>query len=86
MLVGKDISLGFVSSIKSVDSAFVYFSCLSPTYDKYLKTAITAYQNSLVDNSGDLKNPFGDFLPVYSNVKNGLGIFVGFNSKKIVLK
>jgi hypothetical protein len=86
MPLKKEINIGFVNSIKDVDSAFVYFSCLSPTYDKYLKTAISAYQNSLVDSQGDLKNPFGDFLPVYSNIKNGLGIFAGINSKKIPLK
>lgn len=86
MPLGKEIRIGFVNSIKDTDAAYLYISCLSSNYDKYLKTAITAYQNSLVDNAGDLKNPFGDFLPVYSNVKNGLGIFVGYNSKKVLLK
>jgi hypothetical protein len=86
MPLGKEINIGFVNAIKDVDAAFIYFSCVSPTYDKYLKTAIEAYQNSLVDNSGNVKNPFGNFLPVYSNVKNGLGIFIAYNTKKVQIK
>jgi hypothetical protein len=81
-----EIELGFVNSIKDTDSAYVYLSALSPSYDKYLKTAIIAQQRSISDKDGNLKNPFGDFFSTYSNVKNGLGIFVGQNSKKLYLK
>jgi hypothetical protein len=59
---------------------------VGPAYDRYLKSAITAFQNRPTDFEGDLFNPFAEPTPVYSNVKNGLGIFGARNGRYIVLK
>lgn len=57
-----------------------------PAYDRYLKSALLAYQNRLTDFDGNLFSPFAEPSPVYSNVTNGLGIFGARNGRYIVLK
>ncbi|RRB00671.1 DUF4249 family protein [Larkinella rosea] len=59
---------------------------VGPAYDRYLKSAITGFQNRPTDFEGDLFNPFAEPTPVYSNVKNGLGLFGARNGRYIVLK
>lgn len=59
---------------------------VGPAYDRYLKSALTAFQNRPTDFEGDLFNPFAEPTPVYSNVKNGLGLFGARNGRYIVLK
>jgi len=57
-----------------------------PAYDRYLKSALLAYQNRLTDFDGNIFSPFAEPSPVYSNVTNGLGIFGARNGRYIVLK
>lgn len=47
----------------------------SEDYDRYFKTL---YRQNMLDFEPDM--PFvGEAVPVYSNIKNGLGIFAGYN-------
>ncbi|MFT4032198.1 MAG: DUF4249 family protein [Siphonobacter sp.] len=55
-------------------------------FDQYLKTAILSQKNQIVNTHGELDNPFAEVVPVYSNVKNGLGIFGARNSRRIPLR
>lgn len=64
------------------DTYFVYAFTASATYNKYLKSAISSHQNRLLDNVGDLNNPFAQATPVYSNIKNGLGIWASCSGVK----
>jgi hypothetical protein len=79
------IAFTFVNQIlpKYQNTAFMYAFTASETYNRYLKSAISAYQNRLLDSYGNLNNPFAEPTPVYSNVKNGLGIWAGYSAVKI---
>jgi hypothetical protein len=79
------IEFTFVNQIlpKYQNTAFMYAFTASETYNRYLKSAINAYQNRLLDSYGDLNNPFAEPTPVYSNVKNGLGIWAGYSGVKL---
>jgi hypothetical protein len=77
------------NSVNEVDRVgelfFLQFIIGSHSFDKYLKSYITAYNNRLTTNDGGLNNPFAEPSSIYSNVKNGLGIVVGYNPKIIIL-
>lgn len=75
-----------VNQIKKDDQVFTYSFAASAGYDQYLKSSIMAYQNRLLDASGALNNPFAEPTPVYSNIKNGLGIWGAYNAKRTVLQ
>lgn len=60
-------------------------SNVSQAYDRYIKTAITAISNRLVNNNGALNNPFYEPTNVYSNVQNGLGILGAVNNRQHIL-
>ncbi len=75
-----------VNQIKKDDQVFTYSFAASAGYDRYLKSSIMAYQNRLLDASGALNNPFAEPTPVYSNIKNGLGIWGAYNAKRTVLQ
>lgn len=75
-----------VNQIKKEDQVFTYSFAASASYDKYLKSSIIAYQNRLLDASGALNNPFAEPTPVYSNIKNGLGIWGAYNAKRTMLQ
>ncbi|WP_247237934.1 DUF4249 domain-containing protein [Telluribacter sp. SYSU D00476] len=47
----------------------------SRSYDRYIKSAIVAMENRLVDEDGGLNNPFYEPSNTYSNITNGLGFF-----------
>ena len=57
----------------------------SLTFDKYLKSAITAYTNGVTNQYGKFNNPFGQYLVTYSNVQNGLGIWAAGAYEKVIL-
>lgn len=75
-----------LNQIKNDDQVFTYSFAASAGYDRYLKSSISAYQNRLLDASGALNNPFAEPTPVYSNIKNGLGIWGAYNAKRTVLQ
>ena len=60
-------------------------SSVSQAYDRYIKTAITALSNRLVNSNGALNNPFYEPTNVYSNVQNGLGILGSVNNRQHIL-
>lgn len=60
-------------------------SSVSQAYDRYIKTAITALSNRLVNSNGKLNNPFYEPTNVYSNVQNGLGILGAVNNRQHIL-
>jgi hypothetical protein len=69
--IGENLSLQFISG--------------STSFDQYLKSYIIAFDNRLVSNENGLNNPFAELTPVYSNVKNGLGVVIGYNSKVFLI-
>jgi Domain of unknown function (DUF4249) len=81
----NSVNFTFFNQLSKTDPSFIYIFNASPQYDKYLKSAITAYQNRLLDSNGDINNPFAEPSPVYSNVKNGLGVWVAYSGKKVSL-
>jgi hypothetical protein len=44
------------------------------------------YATSLIKSNEANNNPFAEPVPVFSNVKNGLGCFAGYNKSELVLK
>ncbi len=76
-----------VSAVKQKgDMFFFQVSTVSQNYDKYLKSSLLAYQNRFSDSEGTINNPFATPLPIYSNIKGGIGIFGAIQTEKIVLK
>ncbi|MGL4630115.1 MAG: DUF4249 domain-containing protein [Leadbetterella sp.] len=64
-------------TIASVNKLLVQLSTISKEfYD---------YQTSLSDHFEASNNPFSEPIPVYSNVKGGLGCFASFNKYEVVL-
>ncbi len=63
----------------------LHVSNFSQAYDRYLKTAITALDNPLINYNGVLNNPFYEPINVYSNVQNGLGILGAVNDRSQVI-
>lgn len=69
---------------RKTGEALLYdFMAVGPHYDKFLKTAVQAYQNRVLDAEDVLNNPFAEITPVYSNVQNGLGVFGAMNRKRV---
>jgi Domain of unknown function (DUF4249) len=88
-----DITIDFTvtnqafSAVKDKGDVFyIEIAEVSHQYDKYLKSAILAYENRPVDFDGRLNNPFAEPVAVYSNIKNGLGIFGAMQLQRIVIK
>lgn len=79
------IDFSYVNQVRKDEQAFVYVYTMSDAYDSYLKSAINAYQNRLFDSSGAISNPFAEPTPVYSNIKNGLGIWAAYSIERISL-
>jgi hypothetical protein len=79
------IDFSFNNQVKKGEQAFVYVYTMSDTYDRYLKSAITAYQNRLFSSSGAINNPFAEPSPVYSNIKNGVGIWAAYSVERFNL-
>ena len=78
----KTITLDVISDLKyaDCDTIIIQFSTFSD--DTY------SYYNSLGDHSekGELSIFGGEVIPVYSNVENGLGVFISTNAQQIYLK
>ena len=78
----KTITLDIESELKyaECDTVIIRFSNFSD--DTY------SYYNSLGEHSdkGELGLFGGEVIPVYTNVRNGLGVFISTNSQKIYLK
>lgn len=57
----------------------VYFRLISPStdYDRYCRSV---YRQQMLDTSSDPFVPAGE--PIYSNIKNGTGIFAGYSQYK----
>lgn len=78
---GQDVVLSFDYTAWSTDSQTYYliykFKTLSSDYYKYINSLIIHTENQDYFN-----DPFyvGQPVKVYSNIKNGYGIFAGFNS------
>jgi hypothetical protein len=62
---------------KAVDNLYFDFKTVSQSYFLYQKTFLLQKYNH--------KNPFSETTKVYSNVKNGLGIFAGYQCKSVKL-
>jgi hypothetical protein len=84
--IDTPIKISFINAYREANFVYIDVINTSKQYDKYLKSAIITFQGNLIDASGDIKNPFGEFLTTYSNVNNGIGVFVASNSKRISLK
>ena len=78
----KTITLDVQSEFKygECDTVIINFSTFSD--DTY------SYYNSLGDHSekGELNIFGGEVIPVYTNVKNGLGVLISTNAQQIYLK
>lgn len=57
------------------EALYIRMLTVGPTYDQYLKSALASSFNQPADAYGDVNNPFAEPIPVFSNVKNGIGIF-----------
>lgn len=67
-------------------SLYVQFLDVSYNYDRYLKTAIVAWQNRVSNNDGEINNPFYEPVTIYSNVKGGIGILGSVQTRLVVVK
>lgn len=56
----------------------------SEEYDRFLKSTILNYLNS--NEESDIPNPFAEHTITYSNIKNGKGVFAGYNQQLLPLK
>ena len=65
---------------------YVQVSTVSKNYDTYLKSSINAYQTRLTNRDGEINNPFSEPVKIYSNVKNGVGIFGAMRTQRFLLK
>lgn len=76
-----------VSVVKEKGDMFFFtVSSVSLNYDKYLKSSLLAFQNRVVDSEGTINNPFATPLPVYSNIKGGIGFFGAMQTERTILK
>lgn len=57
------------------------YNC-SSAYDRYLKSILLEF---LSNNSFDMPNPLNGPVKIYSNVKNGQGIFASYNIQSQIL-
>lgn len=73
------IDFSTTNKIPRDQKGFIYVYSVSDNYDQYLKSAIMSYQNRLFDSSGAFNNPFAEPTPIYSNIKNGLGIWAAYS-------
>lgn len=67
-------------------SLYVQFLDVSYNYDRYLKTAILAWQNRVSNNEGGLNNPFYEPVTIYSNVTGGIGILGSVQTRLVAVK
>ncbi|RDB05458.1 DUF4249 family protein [Runella aurantiaca] len=67
-------------------SLYVQFLDVSYSYDRYLKTAIVAWENRVSNNEGGLNNPFYEPVTIYSNVTGGIGILGSVQTRLVVVK
>jgi len=75
-----------LSNVKTKGDIFYFqVSDLSKNYDRYLKSSLTAYQNSPEEN-GAISDPFAEPISIFSNVKNGVGILGAMQTRRIILK
>jgi hypothetical protein len=79
----KEISIQIVdyeTSVEKIDSVYLQFTELS--------SEAYSYQNSRNDQlDGGVAGIFGgEVIPVFSNVENGLGVFISVNTQKIILE
>jgi hypothetical protein len=76
-----------VSVIKEKgDIFYLQVNDLSKNYDRYLKSALVAYENRLTDKNGAIYNPFAEPVPIFSNVQNGVGILAAMQTQRIIIK
>ncbi len=68
---------------KAGEGLYFDFMTVGPQYDRYLKTAVQAFQNRITASEDALNNPFAEITPVSGNVQNGLGIFGAYCPQRI---
>jgi hypothetical protein len=68
------------------NSLYVQFLDVSFNYDRYLKTAIVAWENRVSNNEGGLNNPFYEPVTIYSNVKGGIGVLGSVQTRLVAVK
>lgn len=68
---------------KTGEGLYYDFMIVGPNYDRYLKTSVQAYQNRVRNAEDALNNPFAEVTPVFSNVRNGLGVFGALSRARI---
>ncbi len=75
-----------VNQFAKDSSLYVQFLDVSYSYDRYLKTAIVAWENRVSNNEGGLNNPFYEPITIYSNVTGGIGILGSVQTRLVVVK
>lgn len=75
-----------VNQFAKDSSLYVQFLDVSYNYDRYLKTAIVAWENRVSNNEGGLNNPFYEPITIYSNVTGGIGILGSVQTRLVVVK
>jgi Domain of unknown function (DUF4249) len=81
-----EMTLTPINQILKDSTMYIHIVAVSFSYDRYLKSAINAYENRLIDKEGQLNNPFYEPISIHSNVKNGIGIFGAMQEKLYKLK
>lgn len=75
-----------VNIINNKNEEFYFdFIAGSKSFDTYLKSYFLYQKNKLVNTDGTPNNPFAEVSPIYSNIKNGIGLFVGMNKRKVTV-
>lgn len=82
-----DLNFTFYNQIPkgkgSFDELYINALVFGNAMNKYHKSALLFNNNSIRYTSDLFQNPFPEYVPVYTNVKNGVGIFGAIIENKI---
>jgi Domain of unknown function (DUF4249) len=73
-------------SEKYNESVYLRLLITGTGFDQYLKSAIAANFNKPADAYGNIGNPFAEPIPIYSNIKNGIGVFGAVIEKQVKIQ
>lgn len=73
-------------SAKNNESVYLRLLITGTGFDQYLKSAIAANFNKPADAYGNIGNPFAEPIPIYSNIKNGIGVFGAVIEKQVKIQ
>lgn len=59
------------------EAIYLRYLIMGRGLDLYFKSALAANYNRPADAYGNINNPFAEPIPIYSNIKNGIGVWGG---------